>query len=252
MCPEGPSPACPSQLSKVELVRLANECSKDTYLAGLPQQLVNTVDMALHMGHVALPVHRFLLIASSSVFWDVLAFQDSTQADSVGHIPLIDDDQEGVVLALGYMYQQVLLSEVTPQIRSIEDAKYVGKFANKYGIQALLGGCDLYVQQWLINNFFEVRPRWPDAFPAGIADRLPEWVAFATNTNLHKSLMACEDWIVEAHKSTGHGSSAIGNLDIQFDVFSKESLVRILDTVFHERSSMLTHCLSGCQLMPSQ
>ena len=63
-----------SAKSSLDLVQLANT-SKFKYLDHLPRQLLNNVDVALVIESLVLPAHSVILMASSTVFSEILAAQ---------------------------------------------------------------------------------------------------------------------------------------------------------------------------------
>lgn len=110
--------------------------------------------MALCVGDTILPVHKCLMMVSSSVFSDVLGSQCEQHATSgtagYGQImPLINEDEASIKEALSYVYQKLYLCNSAPEIVSIDQAKLLAQFSAKYDILAVLGDCDIFVEQWL-------------------------------------------------------------------------------------------------------
>jgi len=73
--PELPECTLSSQTSS-DLKQLARDNTGNLrYLDHLPRQLLNTVDVALVVEDVILPVHSVILMASSPIFSEILAAQ---------------------------------------------------------------------------------------------------------------------------------------------------------------------------------
>lgn len=192
-----------ARLTRGELVSIASQEAVKTYLAGLPKEVVETVDTALLVNDSVLPVHQLVLTLSSAVLRDLLFSQASTlQGGQVQMVPLMDDGKDCVQDALAYMYQRVsMLSIEPPEVDSILEAKHLVRFGHKYGVKVLLDEGDAFISKWCKTNLpiplsrdmpvFKDKPHVMTA-----AQEVIEWVAFAEGASLHLTLVACESWFV--------------------------------------------------------
>ena len=144
------------RLSRSELVKIASQQAVQTYLTGLPKEVVETVDMALLVEDSVLPVHKLLLVSASPVLRDLLSSQASTH-DQVDKVPLLDDGQDCVEDALAFMYRRMVLSMsiAPPRIACITEAKHLLQFGHKYGVQVMLDESDAVLHQWCKERFCE-------------------------------------------------------------------------------------------------
>lgn len=190
-----------ARLSRGELVSIAGQEGVKTYLAGVPKQVVETVDTALLVNGSVLPVHQLVLMSSSALFRDLLSSQASTaqgmqgmQGSEVQVVPLIDDAQDCVQDALAYMYQHIsMLSNKTPEVTSILAAKHLVMFGHKYGVQALLDEGDAFISKWCKTKLSRPQDINTSASERA-AQEVVEWIA--EGTGLCLTLEACELWFV--------------------------------------------------------
>lgn len=197
------------RLSRGELVNIASQQAVQTYLAGLPKEVVETVDMAFLVKDSVLPVHKLLLVSASPILGDLLSSQASTH-DQVQTVPLMDDGQDCVQDALGFMYRRMVLSIAPPRIACITEAKHLVQFGHKYGVQVLLDESDAFVHQWCKESFrtghcpmqmtgpnggYRPFERRQQTAMSATHDVL-EWTAFAEGAGLDRTLGVCETWFV--------------------------------------------------------
>ena len=191
------------RLSRGELVDISGQEAAQTYLAGLPKELIETVDTVLLVGGSVLPVHKFVLIFSSAILRELFSSQGSTtQEDQVQMIPLMDDGQACVQDALAYLYRRMLLSTEPPELTSITMAKHSAKFGHKYAIRVLLDESDGFINRWCKKSFSTplggnrstAQERQQHAMTA--AQEVIEWTVFAESASLQLTLGVCESWFV--------------------------------------------------------
>ena len=190
------------QLSRGELVSIASQEAVKTYLAGLPIQVVESVDAALLVNDSVLPVHQFVLISSSAVLRDLLSSQASTvQEHQVQMVPLKDHGQDCVQDALAYMYKRMLLSNAPPELASITQAKHLVQFGHKYGVQVLLDESDAFIHSWCKVNLCGPNNGGRSAYQRkeyaeSCARKVLDWMSFAEGASLELTIGACESWFV--------------------------------------------------------
>lgn len=198
-------PIARQPLSTGELVSLASQEASKTHLAGLPKEVVETVDTAVLVDDIILPVHQLVLSSSSAVLRDLLSSQVTTlQASQVHMVPLRDDGQDCVQDALAFIYQRMLLSVNVspPEVASITKAKHLAKFGLKYGVQVLLDDSDAFISNWCKTHLSKLQiwnlhttERKQHATIA--AQEVVDWRVFAEGANLGSTLVACESWFVQ-------------------------------------------------------
>ena len=201
------------RLSIGGLLDIASQEAANTYLAGLPKDIIETVDMALLVNDSVLPVHRFVMISSSAMFRDLLSSQASRlQADQVHIIPLVDDGQECVQDALAYMYKRMVLSTSPPKVTSVAQAKHLVQFGHKYGLQVLLDESDAFISRWCKDNLVSPNNGSRSAYKRkqyaeSCAKTVLGWMSFAEGASLELTTGVCESWFV------GH----IWELDLHYE-----------------------------------
>lgn len=190
------------QVSRGELLSIANKAVK-TYLAGLPKEVVETVDTALLVNDSVFPVHQLVLISSSAMLRDLLTSQASFSGNvEVQMIPLIDDQQDCVRDALAYIYRRMLLSIEPPKVEFISTAKHLVNFGHKYGIQVLLDEGDAFISTWCKTRFPKPRDGHMSSFKhrhvaTAAAKEVVEGIDFAERAGLQLSLEVCASWFVQ-------------------------------------------------------
>lgn len=147
-----------SEQSSVDLQERAHVNSRNVgYLDRLPKQLLDAVDVALIVEKVILPVHSFILMASSPIFSEILAAQLAERkiksSSAALEIVMVGENQPCVETALAYIYKRCSLSKGAPQIATTAEAKHLVKFGRKYNIQVLLDDSDAFMCRWLRSNF---------------------------------------------------------------------------------------------------
>lgn len=138
-----------STQSSLDLVQLANT-SKFKYLDHLPRQLLNNVDVALVIESLVLPAHSVILMASSTVFSEILAAQMTDSGvnksrSSALEVIMVGENRDCVQTALDYIYKRCSLSRGSPQISTTAEAKHLVKFGRKYNVQVLLDESDAFM-----------------------------------------------------------------------------------------------------------
>ena len=98
-------------------------------------------DAVLIVEEQQIPVHKAILAANSSTFGKMFRACPAEEQCSV--VPL-DDSLLDVCTTLKYLYDGCTVLSAT-QLKSIEDAYCVSKFAHKYDMRALLEECEAYL-----------------------------------------------------------------------------------------------------------
>ena len=113
------------------------------YLQSVPAALLNTLDLTLKVGEVALQVHSLIVASQSTVLMEaIVTTADSHKSQRV--LPLVGDEVDTVTDALAYLYRRAFdLQPVKPC--SILEAVRVAVFAHKYHCQNLSREVDLYL-----------------------------------------------------------------------------------------------------------
>ena len=228
-----------ARLSRSELVSLANVEAVTTYLAGLPKEVVETVDTALLIDGNVLPVHQLVLISSSAMLRDLLSSQATLQGSQVHMIPLIHDEQACVQDALAYMYQRIMLSTKAPKVADIKKAKHMVKFGHKYGVQLLLDEGDAFSSEWCKINLSGPDDHHHKSAPERrqyaiqAAQEVVEWIVFAEGASLHSTLMVCETWFVQHIWDLTLSLKRDALSDILAQI-SSHALARIMSAVAHK------------------
>ena len=146
------------RLTPEDLVRIANTAGcKEGYLRGVPQEIVDAVDLALTFESVLVPVHKYLIMANSPIFREVLGSQVAgTTEDVVLELPLVDDEEECVRNALQFMYQKSCFSMTVPNVQNMKHAEQLVSFGRKYNIKMLLDEGDVHIHLWLKANIKDI------------------------------------------------------------------------------------------------
>ena len=126
-----------SKQSSVDLHELARTNSRNFgYLEHLPKQLLEAVDVALIVEDLVLPVHSFILMASSPILSEILAAQfaerKNRSSSAALEIVMVGEHRQCVETALAYIYKRCSLSKGAPQIATTAEAKHLVKFGRKY------------------------------------------------------------------------------------------------------------------------
>ncbi len=221
-----------SAQSSLDLVQLANT-SKFKYLDHLPKQLLNNVDVALVVESLVLPAHSVILMASSTVFSEILAAQMTDSGvnkprSSALEVIMVGENRDCVQTALEYIYKRCSLSKGSPQISTTAEAKHLVKFGRKYNVQVLLDDSDAFMCRWLRSNF-EILECFKGSKGSAVANAsaveraaiVVEWAVIAEDKSLFCSLAYCESWIVRNFIRFPGAHNELCRL-------SKESMLRIM------------------------
>ena len=138
----------------LDLVQLAQDMREHlTYLHGVPEHLLATLDAARLVGGKTLPVHSFVLAATSAVLGEVLASQRGDSAASAGtklvRLPLIDDLLSDVLAALKFLYHSCIPSKTSAAISERREGEAGVGFGKKYNVPVLLEAADGFLSEFL-------------------------------------------------------------------------------------------------------
>ena len=162
-------------------MQLANNPSVATYLCNVPSEVLDTVNVSLRLGSVDLPIHKYLLITSSSVFRDVLAESREVLGSSVQTVQLLGDDAAGVMDALQFLYQRSCNMTAALSVTNVRQVHQCVNFAGKYDIPVLIYSCDEYLMDWVSSQKVTSQKQ------------LKSLAAFATKHRLQNSMAVCEE-----------------------------------------------------------
>lgn len=145
-------------MTRQDLVQLTSQEAR--YLRDMPERLAATCDVALCVGDHVLPVHSYIMAASSDTFAGQLAAQDAdfhegiTRLSSMPYtISLGDEELETVQHVLQYMYMVCPPREGPAEVSSRQKAEQLASFGHKYGVQYLLRASDAYMQTIMKNKY---------------------------------------------------------------------------------------------------
>ncbi len=152
-CESAENAPTPQASASPDLMQVArNNTHNLTYLRELPARLLETVDVGLKTGTAILPVHRYVLVAYSPVFAEILA-GDTARPSSLC-IPVGDTSTEGLQDALQYIYNRCPLARANvPAITSFAEAERIAAAAHKFDIQLLLEASDAFMSSHLIAKY---------------------------------------------------------------------------------------------------
>ena len=228
------------RLSRGELLEMAHqEAARDTYLAAMPKEMLESVDAALLVNDSVLPVHTLVLMSASTVLRDLLSSQASETQDQVQMVPLIGDGEDCVLDALAFIYRRMVLSEAAPQVTSVSEAKHLVHFGHKYQVQVLLDVGDAFMHHWCQDNFSTLNYAdngWltQEEEQADIAtiQTVQEYIALAEKNSLRLTLGVCVNWFVLNFWDVG---SCCGSaFTAELGKFQTDTLARITSGVHIE------------------
>ena len=215
------------------------------FVTSFPESFRSLATTDLKVRDVVFAVHQDLLSLHSLVFSDLFASCTSTQASKTQRqcLPLQDDSPADVLAFLTVLYRQARgESRATELLTTSSDAVRVAKISHKYGAELQLKSCDDYLHtqvqdQIMSNNESTSGSKAGDSWGA------LQWIDFAEQHGLCKTLASWEHWAIEHFDM------------VQQDILSRSndinvrSLIRICRGM-HEAttfaSQLLAPCTTGC------
>ena len=184
------------------------------YMKSYPEQMLQTADVHLVVDGCSLPVHSFVLMASSPFFSEfVTASVNKTHnytTQTPMEIPIEGIGEEGVRYALSHLYQEMQPGRrLQTTLGCTAEAEHVAKFGHKFQVQVLQDAADEFLKDWLLTEGFDefmvttkrAQPKAYEAMPVtaihGAATKVIDWALFAEQFDLPDTLLCCGMWLAE-------------------------------------------------------
>lgn len=188
------------------------------YMKSYPEQMLQTADVHLIVDGCSLPVHSFVLMASSPFFSEFVTASVNKSPNYATQtpmeIPIEGIVKEGVRYALFHLYQDMQPGRwVQTTLGCTADAEHVAKFGHKFQVQVLQDAADEFLEDWLSTEGFELmvtaikdlnegpQPKAYEAVPVtaihGAATKVIDWALFAEQFDLPYTLECCAKWLAE-------------------------------------------------------
>ena len=129
------------------------------YMAQYPLQMRHTTDVHIVLAVCILPVHSFVLMASSPFFSEIVSSYQ-TESGQIRtaeplRIPMPDVAEEALRAALTYLYMEMRPGGTEPDVKDVNAAWQLAEFGHKYQVKLLHGAADLFLYSWLRSEGFD-------------------------------------------------------------------------------------------------
>lgn len=125
------------------------------YMAQYPLQMLQTADVHVILAGCTLPVHSFVLMASSPVFSEFISlYQTESCGANVTKLPLPEVTEDALRAALQYLYAEMRPGSPEPLISDVQEAKQLAQFGHKYQVSVLVEQSDCFIEAWLMSGGF--------------------------------------------------------------------------------------------------
>lgn len=184
------------------------------YMAHYPPQILHTTDVHLVLSSCVLPVHSFVLMASSLFFSELISACQAEAHDMTVTIPIViplqDITEEALRVALTFLYMEMQPGGVEPGFQNVKQAKQLADFGHKYRVKVMHAAADCYLQGWLRSGGFDGL-KYEERKPKAVFHTMTEIAAgrqrqaqgvislikFAEGCHLPDTISCCAHWLVE-------------------------------------------------------